>query len=335
MSETLAKIEKILENPPIELVILLGTLLLYLISKTIFPSPEYELIHLFFGGLIALEIILFVFLEIKSGVKKHGWKHEVVDTLIALLVAVALWVSATIVLNTSSPISAVVSCSMLPNLDRGDFVIVQGGEAAGYEINMTREEFSLFRDRISTVEYNNSNRTLDTTLYYFCAAMEEEEMCKEFKSRPSQFVEKRGPFEYHYATCWINVSDGSRRYGPCLKSVVFKEKEYIPNFSHDTIVYQPVEGDLFGQIGDIIHRVYFKVNVDGEIYYITKGDNNPVLDIQVYDFASMKYNSPVPEANSRGKVIGRVPYLGYFKLFISGFWTEDEQCHMQLTYEHY
>ncbi len=335
MSPVVSKLEKILEEPPIEVLVLAVTLFLYILLTIFLPSKEFELLRIFFAALIAFEIVLFVGLEIKTGVKKHGWKHEVVDTIMALLIAVALWVSATVVLNTSSPISAVVSCSMLPNLERGDFVIVQGGDAAGYDINMSREEFSLFNDRISTVFDGNSTYTLDAPLYYHCVKNRDTGLCTKFMSRPDEVVEVRGPFEYHYTVCSIDYTDGSRSFGPCLESVSFHGREYLANFSHDVIVYAPQEGDLFGSIGDIIHRVYFRINVDGDRYYITKGDNNPVLDIQVYDTAGRSGNSPVSEDHSRGRVIARVPYLGYFKLFISGYWKEDSQCHMELSYPHH
>ena len=36
----------------------------------------------------------------------------------------------------------------------------------------------------------------------------------------------------------------------------------------------------------------------------------------------------------RGKVIGRIPILGYFKLFIQGYFQEDSQCRTQLEFTH-
>ena len=87
-------------------------------------------------------------------------------------------------------------------------------------------------------------------------------------------------------------------------------------------------------IGDIVHRTMFEINADGKVYYLTRGDNNPILDLQVYDYSRDLGNSPVPSGNSRGKVILRVPYLGYFKLFISGYLQEDSQCKTQLKFSH-
>ena len=78
----------------------------------------------------------------------------------------------------------------------------------------------------------------------------------------------------------------------------------------------------------------FRISADGRYYYVTRGDNNPVLDIQVYDYGTGLTNHPAPDGNARGKVVMRVPLLGYFKLFISGFLQEDSQCRTQLQFDH-
>ena len=55
----------------------------------------------------------------------------------------------------------------------------------------------------------------------------------------------------------------------------------------------------------IVHRAIRKVSVDGRVSYVTKGDNNAFAD-----------GTPVPSSNIVGKVIGSVPIVGYFSLFI-------------------
>jgi hypothetical protein len=163
------------------------------------------------------------------------------------------------------------------------------------------------------------------------------EICQFFIEHPESVIEEKGAFTYKYETCQLNYSSGEKKTEPCLRSVTFHGYEYLTNFSNDVLVYQPVAGDVFSRIGDIVHRAMFKIDVtdgDGGIYYLARGDNNPLLDLQVYDYSTGTGNSPVPEENLRGKVLFRVPCLGYFKLFISGYLQEDAQCKTQLGFDH-
>ena len=55
----------------------------------------------------------------------------------------------------------------------------------------------------------------------------------------------------------------------------------------------------------VIHRVIEKYEKNGETYFITKGDNNTSAD-----------NDPVNEKMIKGKVIFKVPYVAWAKLWI-------------------
>ncbi|MEW6036491.1 MAG: hypothetical protein AB1529_07810 [Candidatus Micrarchaeota archaeon] len=324
-----------IKKPQVQLLALFGTLVLALLSNFLFRDSGFplNLLSPLFGILIVVEIAYFVALEVKDGAKKHGWKHEVVDTVVALLVAVGIWFGASLVLNTSSPLSAVVSCSMLPNLQRGDFVLVQGAPVRAYQLDMSGAELeSLTSD--SMITYDGGNATIKGSLLPYCIASRGSQMCQAFITSPGSFLEKKGAFTYRYERCGISFSNGTAGSMPCLKSVAFHGTEYLTNFSNDVIVYQPGAGDAYAKIGDIVHRVLFRIDADGKGYYITRGDNNPVLDMQVYDYGRDLMNRPIPEENSRGKVIGRIPLLGYFKLFISGYFGEDSQCRTQLEFTH-
>lgn len=329
---------KIPRKPPAQLLVLLVSLVLFLIANAVLRDSALGFVPPLLAALVVVEIFVFVGLEVKEGAQKHGWKHEVVDTIIALLVAVAIWYGASFVLNTSSPISGVVSCSMLPNLQRGDFVIVQGADVKSYEIEMTKEELDSLSGR-STVFYSESgqadvsNASIEGSVFVYCLRANDT-LCSVFRNSPENLVEKKGPFEYRYAACPISFSNGNSLYESCLESVTFRGRKYLTNFSNDVIVYQPPAGDLYSYVGDIVHRVMFKADVEGKTYYITRGDNNPLLDIQVYDYGNGLTNHPVPQENVRGRVIARIPLLGYFKLFISGYFNEDAQCRTQLTFEH-
>lgn len=319
-----------LQKTHVQLIILFGTLIIYLLVKNISNEAGVAI-----GIFIAIEIFVMVGLEIKAGAREYGWKHEIIDTLVALVVAVAIWISASIMLNTSSPISGVVSCSMLPNLYRGDFVILQGAEVDGYEINLTQKELNALKTHKAVLVHNQTNKTVSGSAYSYCMLHRYEEVCRSFISEPDSVVEISGPFTYHYSKCEIEYQEtNAKSYGPCLSAVGFKGEKYLVNYSNNIIVYQSDPGNLYYLVGDIVHRVLFKINVDGQTYFVTRGDNNPILDIQVYDHFRGLGNSPIPEKNVKGKVLFRIPILGYFKLFIAGFYQEDAQCGTLLLYDH-
>jgi hypothetical protein len=328
-----------LSKLPLQLLVLFGTLALYLITNALIGSPDnpYNFIPPIIGLLILVEILVFVGLEVKEGAQKHGWKHEIVDTIIALAVAVGIWYGASFILNTDSPVSAVASCSMLPELQRGDFVIVQGAPVAAHEISMTQAELDSIDDP-AVVFYDDKNISMEGSVFSYClserARGQSSELCDTFVSEPQKITEKKGVFTYNYGRCPIIFTEGADAYQPCVESVTFKGKEYLINFSHDVIVYNPPEGDYYSFIGDIVHRAVFKIDVDGKNYYITRGCNNPIMDVQVYSYEWKLTNHPIPEENLRGKVILRVPFLGYFKLFVSGLLVEDPQCRTQLKIPH-
>lgn len=80
----------------------------------------------------------------------------------------------------------------------------------------------------------------------------------------------------------------------------------------DDVVAEPQpEGDILVFLKPstsdeyIVHRAVEKTNNNGEWYFVTKGDNNLVKD-----------SRPVQESNIMGKVIGNIPILGYFPMFI-------------------
>ncbi len=322
-----------LRKTHIQLIVLFSTLALALISNALFGDPRSGLnfLPVLFGLLVVLEIAYFVMAEVKEGAAKHGWKHEALDTVVALAIALAIWFGASFLLDTSTPVSAVVSCSMLPNLQRGDFVIVQGAPVRAHEISMTGAELAALNGP-AAITYPGGEATISGSLFPYCVADRRPAVCGALINTPESVVEAKGPFTYRYERCSLAYSNGSLAHMPCLRSVEFHGTEYFTDFSNDVIVYQPRPEDAYASIGDIVHRAFFVIDANGSKYYLTRGDNNPLLDLQVYDYRYGAYNRPVPEDRVRGVVIGRVPILGYFKLFISGFLQEDPQCRTQLDF---
>lgn len=78
-----------------------------------------------------------------------------------------------------------------------------------------------------------------------------------------------------------------------------------------------------GQVPDepIVHRIVNKWfdNSTGEWMFYTKGDNDVTnTNIDPPDgYSQFDYKYPVPEDKILGVVIGRVPYIGYFNIFLS------------------
>ncbi len=324
-------LHKELSKPVNQIGVLLGTLAIFLVLNAALGPNDF--VALLLGVLIAAEILFFVGLEVREGASKHGWKHEVLDTLLAFGVAIALWFGASFLLSTSAPLSAVASCSMLPDLQRGDFVVVQGAEVQAYDIQMTREELDSLISR-AEIHFQDKVAILNGSIIPYCS-ISTEELCRAFRQSPEKFVEKKGALEYRYASCSKETVNGTVS-EPCLVSVSYDGKQYPANFSHDIIVYglKPSDFYYYAIRGDIVHRAMFRIDVDGEYYYLTRGDNNPILDVQAFDYGLGLTNSPVPEKNVRGKVIARVPFLGYFKLFLFGHLKEDQQCRTQLEFPH-
>jgi len=308
--------ERLATDTVLQFAVIAVTLVLYILTKSSI-----------FGVLVMLEIVGIVALEVRHGVRKHGWKNELREVAISLGAILIIWFAAMFIMKTPVPLNAVVSCSMLPNIERGDLVVVQGTEPIGYEIQLTPEEFAQLNGSVTVHAPSGSNVTLKGSIYTYCAQYPSDPACRNFLSSPASFYETRGPFTFHYDNCLRESRENKYSLTtPCLSYVEVKGVRYSPDLTHDTIVYGPAQGDLYSLAGDIIHRLYLKVHVGDSTYYLTKGDNNPVMDIQEYSYSRAMGNSPPGNSQYKGKVIGRIPYIGYLKLFISGFFSETTNC---------
>jgi signal peptidase len=92
--------------------------------------------------------------------------------------------------------------------------------------------------------------------------------------------------------------------------------------------YRPAPNEI--RVGDVvIYRVYNKLIIhrvidvrvkNGEYYYVTQGDNNPIPDYMYFDVVD-----GVPVGVSYGRIVGvvlsveghtfKVPYLGYLAIW--------------------
>ena len=270
-----------------------------------------------FGLLIGLGILSLVALEFLQGASEHGVKSEIKETAIALLLAVVVWFGAGFILQTSSPLNAIVSCSLLPHVQRGDMVILQGGQ-----ITAPHENISSVQGLEAAQVYQNGKfvSVVNGSIYSYCSLHGSDGICASFISSPANFTEKHGGLTFGYERCEIVYpKTGMRQFGPCVSWLEVNNNRYYENLNNSIVVYQPGKDEYYSRVGDIIHRAFILLTAsdDGKTYFLTKGDNNPIFDMQVYDEASGTGNRPVEVSRSKGRVILQIPYLGYLKLFIS------------------
>lgn len=269
-----------------------------------------------FGLLIGICIFWVVALEFFSGTRQHGWKNEIKETAIALLLALVLWFGSGFLLQTPSPLNAIVSCSMLPHVQRGDMVVLRGDR-----IEAPVEKVGSIKG-IGTADVYENGKLLQAvkgSMYSYCALRQASDVCKRFVASPQNFTEKSGPLAFGYGKCGIFYpKTGQTQHGPCVEWLEVNGRRHYENLSNDVVVYQPNKEEYYSRVGDIIHRAFIKLQAEGgQVYFLTKGDNNPIFDVQVYDEVKGMGNSPVEVERSKGRILLALPYVGYLKLFIS------------------
>ena len=109
----------------------------------------------------------------------------------------------------------------------------------------------------------------------------------------------------------------------CVRSLTIHNVTYNENLSNDVIVYAPSMAGRYIS-GDIIHRVFVKLKVEDKYFILTKGDNNDFMDASVFDI--------IRQEDVKGRVLARIPILGYLKLFISGYFAEPVGCDTALLH---
>ena len=240
------------------------------------------------GILAGVTFIAIFVIDIMSGVEEHGLKEELVGIAKAAAVAIVFWVVLIVIMDSASPLSGIVTCSMLPRYERGDMILLHGvknfSDINAPTIEMSKAEFDEM--------YGKQNVACGQmgALEYLCS----HDLC--------QRLSKNGTPLEKESLCAIGLK--------------YNNTSYYENYSNDVIVYVPKQYNSNTSIlgMDIIHRVFAKIKVGDEYFFLTKGDNNQVFDSYWFEI--------VPEQAVKGKVALRLPFIGYFKLFItSSFYT--------------
>ncbi len=309
--ELLKKIE-FLEKYYLHYLLFIFSFLLYILSR-----------HFIFALLGGLSILLIVGMDIAKGTAKKGIKHEIKEIIIAIVLALTIWFSLVFILGTPIPINAIVSCSMLPDYERGDLIILKGNTEIDAPNTYVENINSI--NNTAIIEIGNNSYSVNGSLFVYCMD-KNDELCIDFKTYPDKYYEMHGPLKFNYGICTRKYQDGSIKDTICVKNIEHNNQTYLLNKNSDIMVYEPKKEDLFALTGDIIHRVYLKIESPEGEYYLIKGDNNAVFDLQMYSSAYNRGNSLVSQDQSKGIVILRIPYLGYAKLFLFGMWVEPQGC---------
>jgi hypothetical protein len=194
------------------------------------------------------------------------------EIFIAFVIAYAAWIALGLILHSPVPLDVVTSCSMLPNLERGDLIIVAGGPVQAPAFKFSGPLESLLSQT--------------TVLKHTCGVMSPSGLTSTY----------------------------------CTHSLVVSGMEIPLNKSNDVIVFDSGSAGF----GAIVHRAVARFENGTNVYYFTKGDNNPTIDQE-------SLLDPVPADSIHGRVIGRVPLVGFLKLFLFLQFDEPANCKARLT----
>ena len=138
----------------------------------------------------------------------------------------------------------------------------------------------------------------------------------------SQSGQSKNLIRYSYTVGSVQVGQNTFAM-PEISSITIANTTILENYSNPVIVYRTVPGDSFYADSEIIHRLYAAINVDGSYYMITKGDNNPVIDMQAGNY-------PAGTNETIGYLYAGIPYLGYPSLIIKGQLSPVAQCNQTI-----
>lgn len=283
-----------------------------------------------FGIALFMTIVVLIVIEFSVGLKEEGLAKNIMEIIAAVLIVVVFWFSLRAILHTNYPLDVVPSCSMLPNLKRGDLIVLHGIQSQSQlkapVINISESAYakmnsSMPSEFLSCVAYKQTNGGT-----YLSQVVKPGYSIGLYNPSnggsivPNSY-QSGSLIQYTCGSKEIMYDNGSTAYEAYTTAVTINGTTIYNDRNNSIVVYETVPQDYFYKLGDsyIVHRVYAILNVNGTYYVLTKGDNNPGLDIQYGNY-------PVNITYVQGKVILSIPYLGYFKLALSSSFTEPAGC---------
>ena len=294
------------------------------------------IVYIFTGSSIAgaaafILIIGVIVYEFSDSFRTIGFTKTIAEVCLAILLAVALiWFIPSLILHTSSPIDVVASCSMLPTLHRGDIVILHDipNMSTFLEanhipvINVSRNAFQNMENNMQSeflepISYSKNNAS---HIYSSYNSMDNQSigfydiacMARLPSTRYSECLvrnQSSNLIQYSYSLAREVNNKGANTTIPYVSSITIDGTTIVENYSNPIIVYKTTKYDYF--TGDIVHRLVAALDVNGSYYTLTKGDNNPVLDIEALNY-------PSNTSNVVGYVVSDIRYIGYLSLIIRG-----------------
>jgi signal peptidase I len=320
------------KKPPVNTTPIYIVVVLLFVAYVVFQGNA--VLSVVLGASIFFIIIILLVLEFLGGVGEGGFKRNLAEAAAAVIIVLVIWFGLQFALGTGTPLDVVPSCSMLPVLQRGDMILLQGAnqntiKAPVADVNSSfwNSSFANGGEALECIAYQNEGqgRTYISEFYKPGDSIGLYSGGSQGTVLPNN---SQGDAAVRYICGVANqsYSNGTTRQIVVTKGVVIGNTTIIGDRNNSILVYQTIPSDLFYKEGDtyIVHRAYALVNVSGTWYVLTKGDNNPGLDIQYSNYPiSMNYVS--------GKVAASIPYLGYLKLILSSNFAEPAGCNSTIS----
>ncbi len=288
-----------------------------------------------FGVMIFVLLVALIGLEIINGSRESGNLKNAIEIVAAIAIVVIAWFAMRIILHTSYPLDAVPSCSMLPALHRGDLIVLQGANAN----TIKAPKVGVTKSDVQNIFNNINSESLECVAYQINGARVNISQIVLpgysvglFRQGPGgtgsivPYANQAGNLvKYACGTTNVVYQNGTVQKEAYTSSITIGNTTITGDHNNSIVVYQTVQNDLFYKEGDsyIVHRVYAVLNASGEYYYLTKGDNNPGLDMQYQNY-------PINQTYIEGKVIADIPAIGYLKLILSGTLSQPGGCNSTL-----
>lgn len=313
----------------------LSTWPLYLLLVIVFILYIYyqrvQPLAIVFGVSLFFMIVVLIAFEVVNSVREEGYIRNIAELAIAVGIIILLWFVLKFVLQTNYPLDVVPSCSMLPRLQRGDMVALQGiGDITQVKapiVDVSRGAYqnmlnNIMNEQLFCVAYNKTNGKTEVSQFLkpgYSIGLYQGSSDGGVIISPNN--QSANLITYTCGARKVQFSNGTVEDEVYTTAITVAGTTIIGDNNNTVVVYQTIPGDSFYSIGDryIIHRVYAIIDAGGDYYMLTKGDNNPGLDIQYGNY-------PANKSYVEGRVIASVPYLGYLKLILSNQFSEPAGC---------
>lgn len=316
---------------PVNTIPLYVALVIVFIAYFLFQSTTGIAVVL--GALVFFLVIAILVIEVMNGFREVGTKRNIIEIALAVIIVLVIWFVLRLALNTANPLDVVPSCSMLPSLQRGDMILIQGANQNNLKapiVNVTRSEWdssfsSVNTESLQCVAYSEEGSSV--RLSQFVLSGYSVGLLKSSSGGTAEIVppsaQNASLVKYSCGTVNVTFENGTVEKEASTTAITIGNTTINGDRNNSIVVYQTVPQDDFYKLGDsyIVHRVYAILNVSGTYYTLTKGDNNPGLDIQYL-------NAPanLSQGQVGGKVVAGIPYLGYLKLILSNNFVEPTGC---------